>query len=703
MTKHTESQLKRELLGVVGLNPFVAHTSSPRQQMFASHLSQALVVKGATERYLQTGMEREYGKYTFSIKVPGDTGGGIEVIKIIERYPTKIGIDSIKFNPQTIVIYEDINTKEIGMLSIPKYCSYHQYFGFEYKPTAALSDIKIGAFIPAGTILMDSPSVNKDGGYKYGVECNMAFMSHPSVSEDGIMISKSALKKFSFKTYETRIVEWGNKRFPLNLYGDVNNYKPFPDIGDKIRSDGLLMCLRNYNKELSVVEQSINDLIEPDFIFDKLTYAGGPDGVVVDIRVQHDSRNSESNESISMDDQADKYNEARYIFYHELITEYNRLKRSRGTELRITPELHRMIVEGMAVLDDDQQRIIRLYRKAPLDDYRIEFVIEYEIEPTIGFKLTDCFGGKGVIVNIAEQEAMPIDSDGNRADIVMDAFSTISRMNVGRLYEQYINSASRDILKNISNDLGIDKLDSKISNKISLINKNNPSLIDSVWDYLMDYYRIVSPKMYIVFTSGEYQGDRLDHLINIIKNGIYLYMPPDNEPEPENIVKEIEKYFRPTYGPVSYIGESGIRCTTELPVRIGSMYMLLLEKTGDDWTAVSSGKLQHFGVLSQVTNSDKFSQPSRNQAIRALGESEVRIMVSYTSAELTSDIMDRNNNPNSHKHILHSILDSAKPTDIDLAVNRDVVPIGKSKPLLLVKHMCNCAGFSFIQTPHTPK
>lgn len=392
--KHIASELHRELLGVNSLNPFIGHDSSPRGQMFSSHLSQLLVIKGSTERYIQTGMEREYGKYTFSIKVPGDPNGnnGIEVIKIIERYPYRVGREAIKVNPQTLIIYEDINTKEVGMLTIPRYCSYHQYFGFEYKPSAALNEVRVGAFLAAGTILMDSPSVTNNGGYKYGVECNIAFMSHPSVSEDGIMISKDVLKKFSFKTYETRVVEWGSKKFPLNLYGDVENYKPFPDIGDKIRSDGLLMCLRNYNKELSVVEQSIYDLMEPDFIFDKLMYAGGAGGTVVDIKIHHDVKNTQANTSKTMDDQADKYNTARYVFYQEILTEYQRLKKLRGDDLRLTPELHRLIVEALAVMDTDPQQITKLYRKVPLDDYRIEFTIEYEIVPTIGFKLSDTHG-----------------------------------------------------------------------------------------------------------------------------------------------------------------------------------------------------------------------------------------------------------------------------------------------------------------------
>lgn len=239
-------------------------------------------------------------------------------------------------------------------------------------------------------------------------------------------------------------------------------------------------------------------------------------------------------------------------------------------------------------------------------------------------------------------------------------------------------------------------------NVLTELEATNFDSIDRSWNYLMDYYRIVSPKMFIAFTSGQYTEPRCRHLASVLSKGIYLYLPSSNEPEYEDVIKTLEKHFRPVYGPVSYIGTSGKRVTTIAPVRIGSVYMMLLEKTGDDWTAVSSGKLQAFGVLSQVTNNDKFSQPSRNQAIRALGESEVRIYAAYAGSKITADLIDRNNSPVTHKQMLESILRADKPTNIETSVDRVAVPIGNSKPQLLVKHMCLCSGFRFVYKKRSP-
>ena len=295
-------------------------------------------------------------------------------------------------------------------------------------------------------------------------------------------------------------------------------------------------------------------------------------------------------------------------------------------------------------------------------------------------------------------EQMPVDEAGNRADVIMDPNSTIDRMNVGRLYEQYINAASRDVLVNIRAAL---KLDKKKVHKHELEAMDKDS-IDKVWNYLIGYYSITSPKVANWFRDGSYKGTKIDHLMSILNDKIYLYMPPEDSPELSTMIMELEKNYRPLYGPVSYVGNSGNRVTTVNNVRIGGVYMLMLEKIGDSWTAVSSGKLQHFGILSQVFNSDKYSQPSRVQAIRALGEAEVRIFVSYVGPEITADIMDRSNNPITHNHILDTLLNADKPTDLYSAVNRKECPLGGSKPLGLVKHIGICSGWQFKYTKHVP-
>lgn len=388
MTTAVSNQLKPDLLGTNSLQPWPGTVSASRAQMFGSHLGQSLVIEGSTERRTQTGMEAEFGKYTLSVKMPCNG----RIIKIITRHKQSYGKDSLDINPETVVIFENDATKEIDVLVLTNYCTFHQYIGFQYKPTKHINDLVVGKYIAEGKKFLDSPSVTEDGGYKYGIELNTVFMTHPAVAEDGILICSDVLPKLRFKTYETRVVEWGSKYFPLNIYGDDDNFKAFPEIGEIIRDDGLLCALRTHDDSLAAVEQSLKSLKVVDAIFDRSVYVPGG-GRVVDVKITRSDNGIDKPEK-TMEDKLKKYETARHSFYKEIISEWRRLKHTQGDGLSITPEFHRLVVEALAYTEtNEKMKITKLYRKSPLDEYNLEFVIEYDVTPTIGYKLTDCAGG----------------------------------------------------------------------------------------------------------------------------------------------------------------------------------------------------------------------------------------------------------------------------------------------------------------------
>lgn len=696
------NEMRRDLLSTLGLNSFIGAVSSPRAQMFSSHLGQKLVIAGADEKYIQTGAEVEFGKYTFSVKMP--VRGTI--LRVIDRYDTRaVTAEAINYNPEIVVIYEDDETNEIGIFTIPRFCSYHQYFGFEYKFTKNVNLLHRGNKIDKDTIFADSPAIADNGSYKYGKELNIAYMSHPAVSEDGVLICRDVLQHYMYKTYETRVVEFGSKKFGLNIYGTPDNYKAFPDIGEYTRDDGLLMMLRDYDDEnyiLAPCDQSIYDVMEPDDIFDRGTYVSGR-GKVIDIKV-YTSSTYVPDQVSDMDTQVRRYIRANNDFHKKIVDEYKRLHRERGKALEITPAFHRQIVESIAISNENlDDKITKLHKKNPIDVYRIEFVVEFENIPREGNKITDISGGKGVICCILEPYEMPVDSHGNRADIIMDPNSIINRMNISRSYEPYVNAATRDVLKNISNRINsvlptvhIKQKDIYAKKKITDIYHNHPELFREVYNYLMGYYEIVSPKMYQWMAIEAPDEAKLEHLHYVIRNFSHLYMPPENEPEYLDIVKGLESSYRPNYGPVTYIGNSGERRTTKDNVRIGSIYIMLLDKTGENWSAVASGKLQNFGILSKITKNDKHSQPVRNQPVRAIGESEGRIIVGYAGQVALAEMMDRNNNPHTHKEIVWNILAADTPTDIKKIVDRNKLPYGGTKPITIINHVLMCGGIKFV-------
>lgn len=384
-----QTEFKTKLLGIAGSNAFVANNSPARQQMFLnSHLAQKLVTRGMSENFQTTFMDDVLGESTFNITMPCEA----LILKIIERYQTSDVAGAISMNPETVVLYEDVKTKMVGCLVIPRYLSFHSYFGFELYPTEHASKLAPGRTIPAGTVLFDSPGKTTTGRYASGVMLNTAFMGHVATSEDGVIVCRDILPALSHKRYEVRSMEWGENTFPLNLYGDEDVYKIFPDIGERVRDDGLLLVRRTFDPQMTPVDLSLNGVRRIDHIYDECLYAKGKGGRVVDVKVtvNYDYDKKGLN---PINQQLSKYITARNRFHDNLIAEYNRLKKVTHGAVTVSRQLHVMLVQAMIDREQGSSRFIKVYRKIPIDHFRVDFVIEYDVEPNIGFKLTETMGG----------------------------------------------------------------------------------------------------------------------------------------------------------------------------------------------------------------------------------------------------------------------------------------------------------------------
>jgi len=395
------NELHPELLGVHALNYATAYNAPARGVMFAGHWAQRLVIKGSEPKIIQTGAEEEFGKYTLSIKMPKD---GV-ILRVIERYSTNSPTDQIGFNPETLVIYRAHETGEVDCFTIPYHSNYHPNFGFKYEPKEAYEELVVGRSFPKDTVIADSPAVKGESHYTYGRNLNVVYMSHPNVGLDGYVISRDVLDEFEFRFYETRTVEFGANEFPLNIYGTEEIYKPFPEIGEYIREDGLVAALRRFESSLSPALLSRKDLMEVDQYFDNRTYSRPGVGRVVDMVVIH-SENINRQLPPQMTDQLNKYARALIRFHKEIVnfdihTTVEHRKQHGGAKPRYSEQLQRLIVESLAMVENEnprsRQNLTLAYRKEPLDGWRVTFTIEYLIKPDRGFKITCENGGLYIV------------------------------------------------------------------------------------------------------------------------------------------------------------------------------------------------------------------------------------------------------------------------------------------------------------------
>lgn len=283
---------------------------------------------------------------------------------------------------------------------------------------------------------------------------------------------------------------------------------------------------------------------------------------------------------------------------------------------------------------------------------------------------------------------MPVDELGNRADIITDSMSTISRMNLGRAYQAYLGSVSRDNRQRL-----ITHYTSKYGNRFPY-DINNGDL-EYFYNYMHGLYSLINPDM-VEFIASLNKDELRQHFIECMTRQINIYYPPDNSYNITDVIDSIEKsIYKPHSGKVSYIDELGNKVTTKEDVRIGQLYFMMLEKIANDYSGVSSAKVNNFGFPVKGTNLDKYKYPHSLTPTKTLGETETRILTSFANPEAVADLFDITLNPISHKLLIKSILESDKAFDPNYTIDRNIVQYGQTKSLSILKHIFNSCGFDY--------
>lgn len=680
MKRMDHQELPPELLGIASLNFAVACDSGSRQFMIGSHLSQTLVIEGAGPRRCFTGMERRFGEATFTIRSPCNA----EVKEILPKYPVSFGLGGNKFNPSETVLIEDIEHGLLDFIELPHYHCSHHHFGFEYRRRPIARQLSKGSTLRKDTVIASSSNLDAEGNYAYGTELNAAFLSVSAVLEDGMVISDAIIDRLTSHGFEDRHGSWGSKSFPLNLYGDAERYKPFPDLGETVNPDGLVMAFREYDPFLGAVDMAVDQLSVIDPLFDEKVY-GIPNARVVDVTVYRGAENTGFAPE-AMNAQASKYHHEQARYYRELMRSAELI--AKADRLTISPNLHHKLTEGLIFTNDSSSFKPKLmFKLKVLDGWRVQLSLEYAVVPSVGSKVSDIHGGKGVIVAIWPEASMPIDKFGTRAEIVRDGTSVAKRMNPGVLYEQYFNAQADAVLRQL---------------KAWKADKSTKAFYAEAEALLRRYYTIVTPRTLELMDGPAYQakGSWKKHIDDMmvggpnerIKGGPMWWLPTVSPTTPFLSTRRLMEEFPLDKGPVTFIGPSGIPATTKRDVIIASVYSIVLEKTGSDWSAVSSTKLNHFSIPAKVNRHDKFAAPGKITPVRELGESEGRPIAAFAGGDVVAELIEQSNSPLLHRHIVESLMDAEEPTNLESVVRDDsLVGVG-GRNVALLNHALEVQG-----------
>lgn len=382
-----------EAMGLLNvMNPFALFNSSSRLQMMASHTGQACPPLHSDVKHILTGYEAELGKHVFNIKMPED---GI----LISRHKKWRNTDhrkEAKYNPLTTLIYQGENG-EYDCIDVYSFRTQHLTFGYPLDVNPIVDTAPIGSFIPAGTVLAETRNIHEGNIYSTSVEANLLVTSELATTEDGYVISESFAKRCALLEMGDVTVEVGKSGFLLNLYGDENNYKPLPDIGERIRPDGLVVAIRPFDKLTDAMLMNPEMMRHVDMIHDRRYYVTGSQTMEVYDIIVDDSAGENRNKRLTpegTEGQLEKYAKYADAYYQSILDTYNRSLRN----VQLSPRLQQLITRAMAQIPNEyrgkgtQGLISRTYKNDKLDEYRIQILYQGRKQLENGAKISDYQG-----------------------------------------------------------------------------------------------------------------------------------------------------------------------------------------------------------------------------------------------------------------------------------------------------------------------
>jgi hypothetical protein len=628
-------------------NTLTPYTSPSRESMHNKHRSQSLVVDNSETNFIINGTEKEYGKYTFKDMIEENA----TILGVFNKYDrTYIGREVV--NPPSITVIYLTENMELKHLIINSYNVRHQKFGY-MSNLYNLNRLNPGEMVPAGTIFAQSNNVKPSGVYASGINALTAFGSFVETAEDGNMVSTTLCERLGFCKIQTYRMSFGSRAFPLNIHGDDEEYKIFPDIGEQIGDNNILFATRDYNSGPMIAQMSNRACRTIQRNFDNITSVVSG-GTVIDVTIHcNDGAGLLSTPSKMMAQAKRYYAKQREVSANidRLVNGYLRDNKRYGAHL--SPELTNYLVENAEYRRNIvNAKLEKVYKSIPIDEWMIDITVKHRVVPGKGYKLTGFFGGnKGVICDIKDPKDMPRDKYGRPMDACFDALSVIKRVISAVPYEHYIN-ASRDqveryIKENIENGM------------MSYIDAYNYVL---KWQYLID-------KDFGRYTELACQDDKtkIAYVKHILEHHIYVIIPNNHKESLAHVMHRLIEEYPPATSKLILTDFNGNKVESKSDFVVGTTYLIILEKTPEGWGAISTPRRNHYGVPAKLSSRDIHRIIGRDQPTRVMGEGEKRPFLAVCGPYHTKRIIAMSANLKAHNEVIDSILHSRTPLNIPCA------------------------------------
>lgn len=486
-----------QLLGYSMNMPSNCANSSSRRMLEEAQANQRLELYNSEVALLSTGQEARISEYSSEFVRAKDD---LRVIARVERY---------KFSPghHYYLIVQNMKTGEFDFIERIGYTHNTESYGFLHNNTY-LDKVKPGYVIPKGVPIKKSTSHDEYNNRKDGINLNVTYMTNEETKEDSIIASDYAAENLSAPLIEDLSTYMNENEIPLNMYGNDQVYKAIPDIGEKI-ANGVVMVTRIEKKAESLFAQS-NENLKTIFMGDKRYSLKGE---IVEINIH--CNNPEYLES--------NPNYAQFKYYYDQQMDFAK-EFVNAIDAYTDKSRHSYKLEKIYYRLNQQINGVQSSKDKSFSNLLIEITAVEMNTLKVGDKITNRYGGKGVISEIRRRELMPftiVNGEKIYADLIYNSNTCVNRVNPGQLFEMSTNFAGQNITSRIN---------AGVAPKEAM-------------DMYYAFLRIIAPDMY-TYMKEKFKTDELGALVQILEsikrdNGILVSQKPITEAMTIDKIKEL--------------------------------------------------------------------------------------------------------------------------------------------------------------------
>lgn len=456
-----EERFPEQRLGATILQPFTGLNSGNRKLMWAIHHQHKMNLVHGEAPYISTGNENEFLKYSSSF-VQADCDK--VVIGFVDKFRDLPG-----FHYWLIVANTDgPNKGDLDVIERKSYVYTTESYGFALN-NDIIDKMGVGSFIQKDQVIRLPDTVDSFGNVTDGVNLMTAYTSSLITQEDGYHLCESAALALGTTLYHSIQIQLNDNDIMLNLYGDDNEYKVMPDIGEDIKH-GILLAVRRQNNADALFSQTWDRLKTIMHPVDKQYTLNG---TLIDIDLFNNSDQLENGVNALYHSQLRGYLCNKYRYCGEIIDVVENY-RHYHPEAKLSFDLQTLYVHARdSLLRYDHYRNGKKYSGTI-----INLIVKQDLPLKQGDKFTNRFGGKGVVAKIVPDYMMPI--IGNKRIMVLANKATVhGRLNYGQLFEIEINFRSMCFLE------GLRELPVTVNEKLAMLRDYmghfSKKLADSFW------------------------------------------------------------------------------------------------------------------------------------------------------------------------------------------------------------------------------